>query len=129
MTFSSNVSTGDIIKASHYNNLRKDIIDISDGHNHDGVNSKYFDITYNMMNIKIQTGQVTMSNGTSTKSIIFDTVFPSAPIVIFYPINAFAGVFEVTISFDSITANGFTLFKRNNATNDLNFAWLAIYTP
>lgn len=40
MSFSTDVSAGDTILASHHNNIRKDIIDVSGGHNHDGVGSR-----------------------------------------------------------------------------------------
>lgn len=40
MSNSSEVSAGDDILASQYNNLRADVIDTATGHNHDGVNSK-----------------------------------------------------------------------------------------
>ena len=40
MGFSADVSAGDTLLASHYNNLRKDIIDTVGGHDHDGVNSR-----------------------------------------------------------------------------------------
>jgi hypothetical protein len=39
MSFSSDVSAGDTILASHYNNLRKDVVDIT-GHGHNGTDSK-----------------------------------------------------------------------------------------
>jgi hypothetical protein len=40
MAFSSNVSFGDIILASQYNNLRKDVIDLAGGHAHDETDSR-----------------------------------------------------------------------------------------
>ena len=40
MANSSTISAGDDILASQYNNLRKDVLDTSLGHTHDGANSK-----------------------------------------------------------------------------------------
>jgi hypothetical protein len=40
MSYSTDVSAGDTILASHHNNLRKDVIDTSVGHGHNGTDSK-----------------------------------------------------------------------------------------
>jgi hypothetical protein len=55
MSYSSDVSAGDTILASHHNNLRKDVVDTTDGHIHDGVGSKV--IPPNIVSVRLSDDQ------------------------------------------------------------------------
>jgi hypothetical protein len=55
MSYSSDVSAGDTILASHHNNLRKDVVDTTGGHIHDGVGSKL--IPPNIVSVRLSDDQ------------------------------------------------------------------------
>jgi hypothetical protein len=61
MSFSADVSAGDTILASHYNNLRKDTVNTTSGHTHDGIDSRV------IANLAITGGMLANDTVTGTK--------------------------------------------------------------
>jgi hypothetical protein len=97
MSNSADVSAGDNITAAQINNLRADILNITTGHSHNGVDSKSITATYANMQIKIQVGSASGASGTVT----FAVAFSSTPNVVAHENTnniSYVRVYDITTS-------------------------------
>jgi hypothetical protein len=124
MSESSDVSLLGYCKASDYNNLRKDAINTSSGHDHDGINSKSFILTYDNLAIKIQSGTATISSGTKQTAVVFPVAFVGIPAVVITKKDN-----DEEVYMNVLVASGFTFQKTTNATSDQTYEWIAVYIP
>jgi hypothetical protein len=86
MAYSSTVSPSDTALASQYNNLRKDVLDITGGHDHNGINSKSLP-----------------ANSVRKNLVMFSGDFPA---------TSFTGVGGLTATPIIISSSGGKLFKK-----------------
>ena len=123
MSNSSDVSAGDDILASAYNDLRADVLNTSTGHTHNGVDSKSLHtMDYDRFSIKIQSGSDTGTSG----SVTFDIEFPATPKIIICAktTGSINFVYAPTVTNESTTGFDWTF-----PDTDVGIYWIAIYTP